>query len=59
VAHELLSTSASNGVASQYSRKRAMYSNRGVTPIVWLLWLVALFVGSLELGWWFFWHVMA
>jgi hypothetical protein len=25
----------------------------------WLLWLVAAFVGSLELGWWFFWHALS
>ncbi len=24
----------------------------------WLLWLVAVFIGSLELAWWFLWHVL-
>lgn len=24
-----------------------------------LLWLVAIFLGSLELAWWFLWHVLA
>jgi hypothetical protein len=23
------------------------------------LWLIAVFVGTFELAWWFFWHVMA
>jgi hypothetical protein len=29
-----------------------------VSPTVWLLWLVAAFIGSLELAWWFLWHVL-
>jgi hypothetical protein len=24
----------------------------------WFLWLVAAFIASLQLGWWFFWHVL-
>jgi hypothetical protein len=29
-----------------------------VSPAAWLLWCVAVFVGSLELGWWLFWRVL-
>jgi hypothetical protein len=32
---------------------------RRLSPAAWLLWLVAIFVASLELGWWLFWDVMA
>jgi hypothetical protein len=24
----------------------------------WCLWLVAVFIGTLELAWWFLWHVL-
>jgi hypothetical protein len=36
-----------------------MRTEPSLSSTTWLLWLVALFVGSLELGWWFFWNVMA
>jgi hypothetical protein len=26
--------------------------------VTWLLWMVAAFVGSLELGWWLFWRLL-
>jgi hypothetical protein len=29
-----------------------------LSPAVWLLWLVAAFVSSLELSWWVVWHVL-
>jgi hypothetical protein len=29
-----------------------------VSSGAWLLWLVAAFIGSLELAWWFLWHVL-
>jgi hypothetical protein len=30
-----------------------------LSPTAWVLWLVAAFVASLELGWWLFWDVLA
>jgi hypothetical protein len=29
-----------------------------LSPTAWLLWLVAIFVASLQLGWWIVWHVL-
>jgi hypothetical protein len=29
-----------------------------VSGPAWLLWLVAAFIASLELAWWFLWHVL-
>jgi hypothetical protein len=34
-------------------------SSRAASRSMPFLWLVAIFVGSLELAWWFFWHVLA
>jgi hypothetical protein len=30
-----------------------------LSPTAWLLWLLAVFVASLELGWWLFWDVLS
>ncbi len=35
-----------------------MSSVRRLSPAVWFLWLVAAFVASLQLSWWFVWHVL-
>jgi len=29
-----------------------------ISPTAWLLWCVAVFVASLELGWWLFWRML-
>jgi hypothetical protein len=29
-----------------------------VSSAAWLLWLIAAFIASLELAWWFVWHVL-
>jgi hypothetical protein len=37
-----------------HSSDRALESSAA-----WLLWLVVVFIGSLELAWWFLWHVLS
>lgn len=37
---------------------RRMHGLHRLSPTVWLLWLVAIFVGSLMLGWWLFWDIV-
>jgi hypothetical protein len=34
-------------------------SESGQSSFAWLLWMVAVFVASLELGWWLFWSVLS
>jgi hypothetical protein len=40
-------------------RLELTYDVRGLSPAIWLLWVVAIFVASLQLGWWLFSHALA
>ena len=34
------------------------HSHAASASTAWLLWLVVVFIGSVELAWWFFWNVL-